>query len=99
MGEHRRVGDRPEGDTLQKRTADERDDNGDREGGPVGQAPLQQLPGDEGREHRHLALREIQMMDRLEDHDDGQRHQGIDAAGGKARQNLAEKEIHRQYPR
>ena len=64
------------------------------EGGPVGHAPCEELPGDEGREHRHLALREIEVVDRLVDHHDGKRHAGVDAAGREPRQDLLEEELH-----
>ena len=65
---------------------------------PVGEAPLHQLPGDEGREHRHLALREIQVVDRLVDHHHGERHAGIDAARREPRQHLMQKQFHTCVP-
>jgi len=43
---------------------------------PIGHAPLHQLPGNERREHRHFALREVEKFNGLEDHDDGERHAG-----------------------
>jgi len=40
------------------------------------------------KEHRHFALGEIQMIDGLVDHDDSERHAGIDRACGNAGQDL-----------
>jgi hypothetical protein len=59
---------------------------------------LHQLPGHEGRKHRHLALREIEMVDRLVDHDHRERHAGIDRAGGDAGQDLIGKKLHGRAP-
>ena len=78
--------------------ADERKYQREQERAPIGHAPLHQLPGDEGREHRHFALGEIEMVDRLVDHDDGERHAGIDRAGGDAGQDLVGKKLHGRAP-
>ena len=78
--------------------AGEGEDQREQEGAPVGHAPLHQLPGDEGREHRHFALGEIEMVDRLVDHDDGERHAGVDRAGGDAGQDLVGKKLHGRAP-
>ncbi len=86
--------DRLEHDAFDRHAADEGDDDGDEEGEPVGHALLDQLPGDEGREHRHFALGEVQMVDRLVDHHDGERHAGVDRAGRNAGQDLLEKKLH-----
>src|ERR1700709_821719 len=56
------------------------------------ETPLHQLPGNEGREHRHFALREIQMIDGLVDHHYRERHAGIDRAGRDAGQALLGKD-------
>jgi hypothetical protein len=55
---------------------------------------LHQLPGDECREHRHFTLGEIEMVDRLVDHDDGERHAGIDRTCGNASQDLVDEKFH-----
>ena len=65
---------------------------------PIGHAPLHQLPGDEGREHRHFALGEIEMVDRLVDHHHGERHAGVDRAGGDAGQDLVGEKLHGRAP-
>ncbi len=83
---------------LDHDAAGEGDGERQQEGPPVGHAPLHQLPGDEGREHRHFALGEIQMVDRLVDHHDGERHAGIDRAGGDAGQDLVGKQFHGPAP-
>jgi hypothetical protein len=70
----------------------------EQEGAPVRHAPLHQLPGNEGREHRHFALGEIEMIDRLIDHDDGERHAGINGAGGDAGQDLIGEKLHGRAP-
>ena len=45
---------------------------------------LNQAPGDIGREHRHFALREIDGLRRLKDHDQRKRDAGIDTADRKS---------------
>ena len=75
--------------------ADERQRDRERRRRPSTAAPLDQLPGDEGREHRHLALREIEMVDRLVDHHHGERHAGIDRPGRQPRHHLLQEEFHR----
>jgi len=92
--EHRGVVDRPEQDPLDQDAADKRQNDRGGKGDPVGLAPIHQLPGDKGREHRHLALSEIEMVDRLVDHDDRQRHAGIDAAGRQPRHDLLQQQFH-----
>jgi hypothetical protein len=51
---------------------------------------LQQRPRDVGREHRHLALREVHQVRRLVDHDQRERDAGIDAAGREAGEDLVQ---------
>jgi len=70
----------------------------DDEGAPVGDPPLHELPGYERREHRHFALGEIEMVDRLVDHDHCERHTGIDRAGGDASQDLIGEKLHGRAP-
>ena len=70
-------------------------DDREREGGPVRHAGLDQRPGEVGREHRHLALREIHQVGRLVDHHQRQRDAGVDAAGGEAGEDLVQEEVHR----
>ena len=60
------------------------------EGHPVGHSPGDQLPGEKGREGRHLALREIEVVDRLVDHHDGERDERINGAVRKTGHNLLE---------
>ena len=86
--------DRLEHDALDQHAGGERDADREEERGPIGQAPLQQLPGDEGREHRHLALREIETVDRLVDHHDRERHAGIDGSGREPGQHLIDEQFH-----
>ena len=43
---------------------------------------------DIGGERRHLALGEVHVVGGLVDHDQGQRHAGVDAARGDARHDL-----------
>src|SRR5712692_4365641 len=94
VAEHRRVVDRLEHDALDGDAADERYRDGDDERDPVGGAPVHQLPGDEGREHRHLALGEIEVIDRLVDHHHGKRDAGVDTAGRESGQHL----VQQQFP-
>ena len=56
--QHGRVLDRPDERELERGAAGERDHEREHERRPVGH-PLHQRPGDEGRQHRHLALREV----------------------------------------
>ena len=65
---------------------------------PIGHAPVDQLPGDKGRERGHLALREIEVIDRLIDHHDGERHAGVDRAVGEAGHYLLQQQLHRRSP-
>ena len=58
---------------------------------PKRNTPLQQLPGDKGREHGHLALRKIKMINGLIDHDHGQSDTGINRAIGQTTECLLEK--------
>jgi hypothetical protein len=100
VAEHRRVVDRLEHDTLDGKAGDEGERDGQHEGDPVGAAPLDHLPGHEGREHRHLALGEIEMVDRLVDHHHGERDAGIDAAGRQPRHGLMQQQfpVHARTP-
>ena len=86
--------DRLEHDAFDRHAADEGDHDRDEEGEPVGHALLDQLPGDESREHRHFALGEVQMVDCLVNHHDGERHAGVNRARRNARQDLLEKKLH-----
>jgi hypothetical protein len=45
-------------------------------------SPRVQAPGDEGAEHGHLALGEVDDARRPEDQDERQRERGVDRAGG-----------------
>ena len=85
---------RPEQDALDQDAADKRQHDRADERDPIGLAPLDELPGDKGREHRHFALGEIQMVDRLVDHHDRQRHRRIDRPGREPRQDLLQEEFH-----
>ena len=98
IGQDRRLGKRLEQQSLDQDAAGKGNRQREQEGPPIRHAPLHQLPGDEGREHRHFALGEIQMVDRLVDHDHGERHTGIDRAGGDAGQDLIGKKLHGRAP-
>ena len=94
VAQQRRILDRLEHRTLHSIAAQEGDRDRQPECRPIGDSPLQQLPGDEGGKHRHLALRKIELVDRLVDHDDRQRHAGVDAARCNSRQHLLSKYFH-----
>jgi hypothetical protein len=49
---------------------------------------MQQRPADEGREHRHLPLREVDDVRRAIDEDEREREQRVDPAGGEAAHDL-----------
>jgi hypothetical protein len=98
VGQNRRLGKRLEQCALDGDAAGERERQCQQEGPPVRHPPLHQLPGDEGREHRHFALGEIEVVDRLVDHDHGERHAGIDRAGGDASQDLVDEKFHGCVP-
>jgi len=88
FGQDRGLGERLEQQPFDQDTAGERQRQRQYEGAPIGHAPLHHLPRQEGREHRHFTLGEIQMVDRLVDHHDRERHTGIDRACGDAGQGL-----------
>ena len=58
---------------------------------PVGRAEIDHAPGEIGREHRHLALREIHQLRRLVDHHQRERHDRVDAAEGEAGSELMQR--------
>ena len=55
---------------------------------PVGEAVVDERPGDEGREHRHLALREVDHAGRAVDQDERDGERRPDAARGEADHDL-----------
>ena len=63
-----------------------------------GTPALISAPGDVGREHRHLALREIHQVRRLVDHHQRQRDAGVDAAGGEAGEDLVQEGVQGVLP-
>ena len=75
-------------------SANERSYDGRRESAPVGPAGVHQLPGEIGREHRHLALGEIDELRRLVNHHQRQRHDRIDPAEREARSHLMQELAH-----
>jgi len=90
--------DRPEQDALDRDAAQERHRDRDRKGDPIGLAPSHQLPGDKGRKHCHLALGEIEVVDRLVDHHHGERHQRVDATGRQSGHDLLQEQFHQLIP-
>jgi hypothetical protein len=98
IGQDRRLRQRLEQQPLDRDAAGERKYQRDQERSPIGHAPLHQLPANKGREHRHFALGEIEMIDGLVDHDHRERHAGINRAGGDAGQNLIGKKLHGRAP-
>ena len=92
--EYRRAMEGREDNPLNRHTADERQEQANGESRPIGHAPIDHLPGDEGREHRHLALREVEMVNGLVNHHHGQGERGINGASGEPAQGLLQKEIH-----
>ena len=54
-----------------------------------------------GREHRHFALGEIQVVGCRVDHDQRERHERVDRTVGKPRRHLLDELLHvlPQYPR
>ena len=74
--------------------AEEREHEREEERAPVRDAPVEQLPADEGREHRHLALREVDDPRRAVDQDEREREQRVDAAGRDPRHDLLEEVGH-----
>ena len=75
---------------LDHDAADERDHEREEEGDPVRHAAVEQLPADEGREHRHLALREVDDARRAVDQDEREREQRVHAARRDPRDDLLE---------
>ena len=92
--QHRRVVQRSQDHALDQHAQHEGERHGDDERDPEAQAPAHQLPGDVGREHRHLALGEIDVVGRHVDHHQRQRHAGIDRAVGEAGRDLLEELFH-----
>src|SRR5271165_279989 len=88
LAQNRRVVDRPEQDPIDGDAAEEGERHGGDKCGPVRPTPLDHLPGEKGREHRHLALREIEVIDRLINLHDGECHRRIDRARRQSRQHL-----------
>ncbi len=76
MAQDRRIVQRPKHDPLDGDPGNEGQRESEDKRRPVGHAPFDQLPGDEGGEHRHLALGQIEMMDSLVDHHDGKSDAG-----------------------
>ena len=92
----RRVVQRSEQHALDHHAAKKRQHDRANERDPIGLLPFDELPGDKRREHRHFALGEIQMIDRLVDHHDRQRHRRIDRPSRQPGQDLLEEEFHRR---
>ncbi len=86
--ELRPVRDRAHDQPLDGDPHHEGDEHRRAEGSPIRHPARDQRPGDVGREHRHLALREIHEMGGLIDHHQRQRDTGIDAARGEPGQHL-----------
>jgi len=89
--EHRRAFDRTDHGSLDRGAAEERDRDREREGGPVGEAVVDQRPGDEGREHRHLALREVDDAGGAVDQDERDRERRPHSARGESDHDLLRK--------
>ena len=97
LGQVRRLVHGADDGELHRRAQHEGQRHRGQEGPPVRQPRLQQRPGDEGGEHGHLALREIDVVRGLVDHDQGQGHGGVDAASGQAGQQLVDEGVHGRY--
>ncbi len=67
---------------------------GDRQDDPVVHAAADQREGDERREHRHLALGEVDEAHRVVDEDEREREAGEDPADRDAADDLLEKRLH-----
>ncbi len=80
--QHRRPGQRRQQHALDHGARSRTRRHRDRERDPVRQPGLDQRQRDVGREHRHLALGEVHVVRRLEDHHQRQRDAGVDAARG-----------------
>ena len=59
---------------------------------------LCEVPSDEGCEHQHRALREVHDASRAPDHDQGERHRGVDHAVADTAQREVEEFEHRLEP-
>ena len=79
--------DRPDDHALDGGAEHERDQQGQDEGRPVGHV-VHQRPGDEGREHRHLTLGEVEDVGRAVDEDESQREAREDRALREAADDL-----------
>ncbi len=79
---------RPDDPAVDERATDERDGERDPEADPERQLPALRVgdepPGDVRREHRHLALGEVDDTGRAVDEHEGEREHGIDPAVGEA---------------
>jgi hypothetical protein len=84
---------------LDREPDDEREHQRDDERDPVRDAGLGQRERDVGREHRHLALREVHLVGRLEDHHQRERDAGVDRAVGDSGQQLVKERLHGHCPR
>ena len=80
MGEYWRIMNGREYDAFNRDTADKRDHDTHEEGHPIIGAPINQLPGNEGREHGHFALGKVKVIDRLINHHHRQGDAGINRA-------------------
>src|SRR5215207_1485183 len=100
-GQHGRIVKRSQDDALDDDAQHEGQHHRQDEREPEAQPPAHELPADVGREHRHLALGEIDVVGRHVDHDQRQRDAGIDGAVGQAGRDLLEELFHLlpQYPR
>jgi hypothetical protein len=85
---------RPQNDPLDQYAYGEREQHGRPEGDPERITPVDELPADEGAEHRHLALGEIYVIGRDEDHDKREREQRVDCAVRQSRCHLLKKLLH-----
>ena len=88
----------PHQQRLDRRTERERDRDGGEERCPVRPTRPDQQRGDEGGEHRHLALREVHQVRGLVDHHQRERQAGVDAAGRQASQQLGHESVHSAVP-
>ena len=94
QGEDRRPLDRADDDPLDDDAATEREHERHGERDPVAHAAIDQGVCDERRQHRHLALGEVDQAHRVVDEDQRQREAREDAADREAADDLLEKFLH-----
>ena len=83
--------DRPDHDALDAEAEREGEEQRRHERGPVRPAVVRgQRPGDVGREHRHLALGEVDHPGRAVDQDERERERGVDRPGAEPGDDLLE---------